>query len=886
MDKNLDKHYDPKKFENRIYKARRDADAFKAKVDTKKQPFTVVMPPPNITGVLHMGHALDQSLQDAIIRYKRMRGFEALWIPGTDHASIATEVKILNEVKEEGLSKEELGRERFLERAWQWNERYGNKIVEQCKKLGVSADWSRKRFTMDEVCSKAVKEYFVHLYEKGYIYKGKKIINYCPVCRTSLSDAEVEHEEKNGKYWYFRYDAADGDDSIIIATSRPETMFGDVAIAVSPDDDRYKDRIGKEYVLPVVGRKIPLIADEYPDPEKGSGAVKITPGNDPNDFEVGKRHDLEIIECINEDATMTEACLEYAGLDRYECRKRWVKRLDDEGYLVETEDMNISAGECYRCHNTVEPLISEQWFVKMKDLAKPALDAAKSGKLKHIPKKYEKTYLEWLENIRDWCISRQLWWGHRIPAYTCTECGELVVSKEEVCECPSCKGKVVQDEDVLDTWFSSALWPLSTLGWPEKSEDFDYFYPTNVLVTGYDIIFFWVVRMVFTALELDGRLPFDNVYIHGLVRDKDGQKMSKSLGNGIDPLKIIDEYGADALRFMLLTGISAGSDIRYQEEKIIAARNFANKLWNAARFIFMSLGQIENEGIDIKKIDVKNEESLLGTEDRWMIESIHRAMDYMKNNMDKYEIALAGQKIYDLIWNEYCDWYIEVIKGRIFGSDATDKAVAISVAIECMANMLKLLHPFMPYITEEIWSYIPEQFKEDDEDMLVSSVWEDYEDIRGGDEATRIFAHVMEITRLIRNMKKDAGVPYKKDVSIIIDAGKNEDAIKKAKRYIESLSGTKINMSAPSDDSNAMKVVFADGVIYMPLDELVDKEAELKKLGAEKKRLESEIARCSNKLNNDGFVKKAPEAVVNAEKEKLQTYQKALDEVLSLLSDM
>ena len=675
MEKNLPKNYDPKDFEERIYEMWEQNGCFRAEVDKEKKPFTIVMPPPNITGQLHMGHALDQTLQDVLTRWKRMQGYSALWLPGSDHASIATEVKVVNHIREtEGLEKEDLGREEFLKRAWAWKEEYGGRITRQCRKLGDSCDWSRERFTMDEGCNKAVKTFFIKLYEKGLIYRGNRLINWCPQCGTSLSDAEVEHEDRSGKYWYFRYPGADGSEGIVVATSRPETMFADEAIAVNPKDERYKHLVGKKVILPLVGKEIPVIEDEYPDPEKGTGAVKITPAHDPNDFEVGIRAGLARPSCINKDATMNELAGKYCGMDRYECRKAWVADLEAAGYLVKTEEKVIPVGECYRCHTVIEPMLSDQWFVKMEELARPAIEAAKKGDLTHVPERFEKIYLHWLEEIRDWCISRQLWWGHRIPAYYCQECGELIVTEEEPAKCLKCGSTdIKQDEDVLDTWFSSALWPFSTLGWPDETEDLKYFYPTDVLVTGYDIIFFWVVRMVFSGLEAMGEVPFHHVYVHGLVRDAEGRKMSKSLGNGIDPLEVIDQYGADALRFMLTTGITPGNDMRFKEDRLESCRNFANKLWNASRFVIMNLLDEEGNFRPMAKCcqsccgracgDVTDFSNIaLKDEDKWMISRVNEAVGYVNDAMERYDLALAGQRVYDLIWNEYCDWYIELVK--------------------------------------------------------------------------------------------------------------------------------------------------------------------------------------------------------------------------------
>ena len=703
--KNLSKTYDPKAFEDRIYEMWEETGSFNADVDRDKKPFTIVMPPPNITGQLHMGHALDQTLQDILIRYKRMEGYSALWVPGSDHASIATEVKVANKLKEEtGKDKKEFTREEFLKYVWDWKKEYGGRITRQCRKLGDSCDWRRERFTMDEGCSRAVNEFFIRLYNKGMIYKGNRLINWCPSCKTTLSDAEVEHEDKQGKYWYFRYPGADGSQGIVVATSRPETMFGDMAIAVRPDDERYKDLIGKNVLLPLVGREIPVVGDEYPDPEKGTGAVKITPAHDPNDFEVGKRHNLEIMSCINDDATMNDLAGQYAGMDRYECRKAWVKALDEAGYLVKTEDKVIPVGECYRCHTVIEPMISDQWFVKMEELAKPAIEAAKNGDIKHVPARFEKVYLNWLNDIHDWCISRQLWWGHRIPAYYCDQCGETVVAAEMPEKCPKCGcTHFTQDEDVLDTWFSSGLWPFSTLGWPDKTPELDYFYPTSVMVTGYDIIFFWVVRMAFSALEVTGEAPFEYVFLHGLVRDEQGRKMSKSLGNGIDPLEVIYQVGADALRFMLCTGNTPGNDMRFIPGRLENSRNFANKLWNASRFTIMNLVGEDDQFLPM----ADQETAVLRDEDKWMLTRVNQAVKYITDSLDKFELGLAAQRVYDLIWNEYCDWYIELIKSRLYGTDEEDKKTARFVLQKVLKDLLKLLHPFMPFITEEIYGYLP-----------------------------------------------------------------------------------------------------------------------------------------------------------------------------------
>jgi len=877
MRENLSKTYDPRDFEDRIYKMWEESGAFGAERDPEKKPFTIVMPPPNITGQLHMGHALDQTLQDVLTRFKRLQGFSALWLPGSDHASIATEVKVVDRIREEeGKEKEDLGREEFLKRAWQWKEEFGGKITKQCRKLGDSCDWSRERFTMDDGCNRAVNHFFVHLYEKGLIYRGNRLINWCPQCGTSLSDAEVEHEDKNGSYWYFRYPAADGGEGITVATSRPETMFGDVAIAVSPEDERYKDMVGKTVILPVVGREIPVIADPYPDPEKGTGAVKITPAHDENDFMVGQRHGLENLCCINEDATMNHVAGKYEGLDRYECRKAWVRELDEAGFLVKIEEVVIPTGECYRCHTVVEPMLSDQWFVSMESLAKPAIEAAKKGDLRHIPDRFEKTYLRWLEEIRDWCISRQLWWGHRIPAYYCDDCGEIMVSEDEPKTCSKCgSSNIRQDEDVLDTWFSSALWPFSTLGWPEETEDLDYFFPTTVLVTGYDIIFFWVVRMVFSSLEVMGEVPFSDVYVHGLVRDEQGRKMSKSLGNGIDPLEIIDQYGADALRFMLTTGITPGNDMRFKKDRLEAARNFANKLWNASRFVIMNLDED-----DVTEVD----ESLWKAEDKWMISRVNDGVRYVTEAMEKYDLALAGQRVYDLIWNEYCDWYIEIVKERLYGDDEEDKKTAQYVLIHALKDMLKLLHPFMPFITEEIWGYLPgSEENAKGNGFLISSTWPVYDESLEFPEDVERLEMAMEITRAVRNIRAEAEAPAGTKLRSMILCDKDrEERAKSGERYVRTLANlTEMNFVADKSQvpEEVMSAVIDGAEIFVPLDDLMDYEAELARLRKEKERLEGEVRRVEGKLSNKGFVDKAPQKLVDEEREKKVRYEDMLSKV-------
>ena len=897
MEKNLAKTYNPKDFEDRIYEMWETNGAFRAEVDKDKKPFTIVMPPPNITGQLHMGHALDQTLQDVLTRWKRMQGYSALWLPGSDHASIATEVKVVEKIRaEEGLEKEDLGREEFLKRAWAWKEEYGGRITRQCRKLGDSCDWSRERFTMDEGCNHAVKAAFIKLYEKGLIYKGNRLVNWCPQCGTSLSDAEVEHEDKNGKYWYFKYPAAAPTadfDGIVVATSRPETMFADEAIAVHPDDERYKEVIGRKVILPLAGKEIPIIADSYPDPEKGTGAVKITPAHDPNDFEVGQRAGLPVVSCINKDATMNELSGKYEGQDRYECRKNWVADLEAAGYLVKTEEKIIPMGTCYRCHTVIEDMVSDQWFVKMEELAKPAIEVAKNGKLRHIPERFEKIYLHWLEGIKDWCISRQLWWGHRIPAYYCEECGETVVSYDAPEKCPKCGcTHLKQDEDVLDTWFSSALWPFSTLGWPEKTPELDYFYPTDVLVTGYDIIFFWVVRMVFSGLEYMGEVPFHDVYIHGLVRDAQGRKMSKSLGNGIDPLEIIDKYGADALRFMLSTGITPGNDMRFTEDRLENSRNFANKLWNASRFVIMNLQDEEGEFKPLAKCcedccggacaNTTNFANIpLKDEDKWMIKKVNDAIEYIDNAMERYDLALAGQRVYDLIWNEYCDWYIELVKPRLWGDDEEDKKVVRFVLVMCLKNMLKLLHPFMPFITEEIWGFLPHG--DDEQGYLIAAEWPKTRASYIYPKAEKTVEMAMEVIKAIRNIKAEKNVaPSKKIKAIILAEGEKAETAKAGEAYLRNLANiTEILFTDSKKDvpEDAVSAVIDGAEIYIPLDDLVDFADELARLEKEQKRLEGEVKRSNGMLNNPGFVNKAPEAKIQAEKEKLAMYEDMLAKV-------
>lgn len=886
MTRELSKTYAPAEFEDRIYEMWESSGAFTAERDPDKKPYTIVMPPPNITGQLHMGHALDQTLQDVLTRWKRLQGYSALWLPGSDHASIATEVKVVEKLREEeGKEKEDIGREEFLKRAWDWKKLYGGKITKQCRKLGDSCDWTRERFTMDEGCNRAVTRLFVDLYDKGLIYRGNRLINFCPHCGTGLSDAEVEHVDKKGKYWYFRYPAADGGEGVVIATSRPETIFADTAIAVRSDDERYKDLVGKEVVIPLVGRKIPVVADPYPDPEKGTGAVKITPAHDHNDFEVGQRHGLEAPVCIDFDARMTDLAGKYAGMDRYECRKAWVADLEEAGYLVKTEEIDIPVGECYRCHNAVEPMLSDQWFVAMEELARPAIEAAKKGDLIHVPERFEKIYLHWLENIKDWCISRQLWWGHRIPAYYCRDCGHITVAEEKPACCDKCGSKdIYQDEDVLDTWFSSALWPFSTLGWPEKTEDLDYFYPTDVLVTGYDIIFFWVVRMVFSGLEVMGEVPFKYVYVHGLVRDAQGRKMSKSLGNGIDPLEVIENHGADALRFMLTTGITPGNDMRFQQEKLESAGNFANKLWNASRFVLMNLKDGEGGFKEMTAPILPGGigEEALRDEDKWMISEINSATEYVTGNMEKFDLALAGKGVYDLIWNQFCDWYIEIVKERLYGDDEDDKKVVRRVLVDSLKDMLRLLHPFMPFVTEEIWGALPET----EGKMLIKDRWPLWDEAKTYEAERDRLSFAMEAVKAIRNIRAQADAKPGKALTAYMISDDAEKAMA-AERYIRNLANiSKVTYVDNRDDlpEDAMSAVIGGAEIFIPSDELLDYKAEYERLRAEEKKLIGEVKRVEGKLSNPGFTGKAPEKVVEAEREKMVKYRTMLDKVREQLA--
>lgn len=877
MSQNLETTYNPKAIEARLYEKWCDNKYFHAEVDRSKKPFTTVMPPPNITGKLHMGHALDNTLQDILIRYKRMQGFNALWVPGTDHAAISTEVKVTNQLKEEGIDKKELGREKFLERTWQWKEEYAGTIEAQLKKLGSSCDWDRERFTMDEGCSKAVEEVFIKLYEEGYIYKGSRIINWCPVCKTSLSDAEVEHEEQDGHFWHIKYPIVGTDDFLEIATTRPETMLGDTAIAVHPEDERYKDIVGKKALLPLVNRELPIVADYYVDKEFGTGAVKITPAHDPNDFEVGKRHGLPEINIMNDDAAINENGGKYAGLDRYEARRLIVKELEEQGFLVKTVPHSHNVGTHDRCHTTVEPLIKQQWFVRMEELAKPAIEAVKNGDLKFVPERFDKIYLHWLENIRDWCISRQIWWGHRIPAYYCEECGEIVVSRGAPEKCPKCGcTHFVQDEDTLDTWFSSALWPFSTLGWPEKTEDLDYFYPTDVLVTGYDIIFFWVIRMVFSGYAHTGKSPFHTVFIHGLVRDSLGRKMSKSLGNGIDPLEIIDQYGADALRMTLITGNAPGNDMRFYNERVEASRNFANKVWNASRFILMNV-----EGKEIAQPSNAD----LNPADRWILSRCNAVVKEVTENMDKFELGIALSKIYDFIWDEFCDWYIELSKYRIYHAEEDEAGANATLWTlrEVLKKALKLLHPYMPFVSEEIYSKVSPE-----EESLMMSQWPAYEEKWENKEAEEILSHYQEIIRGVRNVRAEMNVPNARKATIYVVC--EEEILREglsllgeSAKMMASANAFVLQMNKNGIAEDAVSVVVPDAHVYVPLDELIDFKQEMERLKKEEARLEKEIARASGMLNNEKFVSKAPEAKVKEEKEKLETYKQMLEQVMERL---
>ena len=878
MSKELEKNYNPSEIEGRLYQKWLDKKYFHAEVNPDKKPFTIVMPPPNITGKLHMGHALDNTMQDILIRFKRMQGYEALWVPGTDHASISTEVKVTNALKEEGIDKHELGREGFLKRTWQWKEEYGGTITSQLKKIGSSCDWDRERFTMDEGCSNAVQEVFIKLYEKGLIYKGSRIVNWCPVCNTSISDAEVEHEEQAGHFWHINYPIAGEPGRFVeIATTRPETLLGDTAIAVNPNDDRYKDIIGKMVELPLTDRQIPVIADEYVDMEFGTGVVKITPAHDPNDFEVGKRHNLPEINILNDDATINSIGGKYAGMDRYEARKAMVADLEELGLLVKVEEHVHNVGTHDRCKTTVEPMVKQQWFVKMDELIKPAVEGVKNGDIELMPSSMDKTYYNWTDNIRDWCISRQLWWGHRIPAYYCKDCGEMVVSRDAVCTCPKCgSSNVEQDPDTLDTWFSSALWPFSTLGWPEKTKELEYFYPTDVLVTGYDIIFFWVIRMIFSGYEHMGKKPFGKVLFHGLVRDSQGRKMSKSLGNGIDPLEVIDKYGADALRYTLITGNAPGNDMRFYWERVEASRNFANKVWNASRFIMM------NDPGNKVKADGKLPENLTAA-DKWILSKMNNLVKEVTDNMEKYELGIAVAKLNDFIWEEFCDWYIEMVKPRLYNDEDTTKTAAIWTLKTVLIDALKLLHPYMPFITEEIFCNIQE-----DEESIMISKWPEYSEELCFEAEENAIETIKTAVRNIRNLRAEMNVaPSRKaKVYVVSQNADVRDIFENGKVFFATLgyaSEVVIQDNKDGIADDAVSTIIPDAVIYIPFAELVDIDKEIERLKKEESRLQGEIKRCEGMLGNEKFVSKAPQAKIDEEKEKLAKYQQMLGQVTERL---
>ncbi len=858
--KELPKTYDPSSFEDRLYKTWSERGYFKPSDDRNAPTYSIVIPPPNITGQLHMGHALDNTLQDVLVRYKRMKGFSTLWVPGTDHASIATEAKIVEAMRREGITKDDIGRDGFLERAWAWKRTYGGRIVEQLKKLGSSCDWSRERFTMDEGCSEAVREVFVRLYEKGLIYRGKRIINWCPKCLTSISDAEVEYEEQPGHFWHIRYPFEDGSGYVEIATTRPETLLGDTAVAVHPDDERYKNIVGKMLILPLVGRRIPVVADEYVERDFGTGCVKITPAHDPNDFEVGKRHGLEVLDMLTDDAKITDDYPAYAGMDRYEARKKIVADLEEQGCLISVEDHVHNVGTCYRCGTTVEPKASLQWFVKMEPLARPAIDAVRDGRIKFVPERFEKNYFHWMENIRDWCISRQLWWGHRIPAYYCADCGETVVAKEAPARCPKCGGtSLSQDPDTLDTWFSSALWPFSTMGWPDDTDDLRRFYPTSTLVTGYDIITFWVSRMIFSGLEYTGKIPFDTVLIHGLVRDAQGRKMSKSLGNGIDPLEIISKYGADALRYALATGNSPGNDMRFSDEKIEAARNFANKLWNAARFVMMNL--------TIDKIALPDEGDL-AIEDKWILTKLKKTAAAVSQNLDRFEIGIALSILYDFVWDVYCDWYIELAKPSMNAENSKRSENTQNVLAYVLREILTMLHPFMPFITEEIYTNLP-----DADETIMLRRFTEADDIPSFPEEEGAMERVIDAIRAIRARRAEMNVPPSRKAKVTIVTNYPEAFGEAVYPFFERLaSAQSVELCDSYSDDTAVRIITDSAAIYMPLADIIDFEAEKKRLGTELDKVNGEIARLEGKLSNESFTSRAPAAVVDAEREKLARY--------------
>ena len=871
----METRFNPQAIEAEIYQDWEKSGAFTAHRVEGKKPFTIVMPPPNITGQLHMGHAMDCILQDAPIRYHRMKGDPTLWLPGTDHAAIATEVKIVEAMRKEGLTKQSIGREAFLERAWNWKKEFGGRIVHQQRKMGVSCDWSRERFTMDEGCSKAVREVFVRLYEKGLIYRGQRMINWCPACRSALSDAEVEYKEQDSHLWHIRYPGADGGEGVIVATTRPETMLGDTGVAVNPADERYTDLVGKKVILPIMNREIPVVADDYVEMDFGTGAVKMTPAHDPNDFEVAQRHQLEIITVTNDDGTMNENAGRFNGMDPMECRKAVLAELEQLGLLVKTEDYRHNVGFCYRHGNTpVEPRLSEQWFVRMKPLAEPAIQAVREGKTQFVPDRFSEIYYSWMENIRDWCISRQLWWGHRIPAWYCDECGEMSVSREDLTVCPKCGAKVRQDEDVLDTWFSSALWPFSTLGWPDKTEDLAYFYPTSMLVTGYDIIFFWVARMIFSGIEHMGETPFKTVLIHGLVRDEQGRKMSKSLGNGVDPLEVVEEYGADALRFSLVMGVSPGNDTRYSRDKVEAARNFANKIWNASRFVLMNVTEKKNFSTD-----------QLETADKWILSRLQETIRELSEHMEDGDFGLAATKIYDFAWSEFCDWYIELSKSRLLGPDGESKETAKAVLLHVLTDLLKLLHPFMPFLTEQVYKYLPES-----EGFLMLQKWPEAETELDFAEDERKMQGVMEVIRAIRNLRSEMNVAPSKRTRLMLLPGEGwEETLRGGEGYFRKLAGAEQVelISDPNQVSEkTVSAVTATGTLYIPLGDLVDFEKEILRLTKEQERLQKEIERAEGKLSNAGFISKAPAQLVAQEKEKLEMNRQKAEALVSRIAEL
>ncbi len=890
MAKELAKTYDPKGMEDRLYQKWEEKKYFHAEIDKDRKPFTIVMPPPNITGQLHMGHALDNTMQDILIRFKRMQGYNALWQPGTDHASIATEVKIIESLKEQGIDKQDLGREKFLERAWEWKKEYGGKITKQLRKLGSSCDWDRERFTMDKGCNAAVTEVFCKLHEKGLIYKGSRIINWCPVCNTSISDAEVEYEEQQGHFWHIKYPLVDEngqpskEEFLEFATTRPETMLGDTAVAIHPEDERYTYLKGRQVWLPLINKPIPVVEDSYVDMEFGTGVVKITPGHDPNDFEVGRRHDLPVINIMNDNATINQNGGKFAGMDRYDARKAIVKELDEMGLLVRIEDYSHNVGTHDRCKTTVEPLVKQQWFVKMDELIKPAVEAVKSGDIRLIPERMDKTYYNWTDNIRDWCISRQLWWGHRIPAYYCEDCGEIVVAKEAPGVCPGCgKSHFTQDPDTLDTWFSSALWPFSTLGWPEKTDDLEYFYPTDVLVTGYDIIFFWVIRMIFSGFEQMGEKPFHTVLFHGLVRDSQGRKMSKSLGNGIDPLEIIDQYGADALRFTLITGNAPGNDMRFYYERVEASRNFANKIWNASRFIMMNLDE---------KPLVPIEDAKLLPVDKWILCKLNRVIKEATDNMEHFELGIAAQKVYDFIWDELCDWYIEMVKPRLYNSDDEDsRNVALATLKTVLVDSLKLLHPYMPFVTEEIYCTLADMAGGLDCESIMISEWPKYDSEREFVQEEKEIELIKEAVRGIRNVKTEMNVPPSRKANIYIVSEKEDvlSAFEKGKLFFGALAGASqvfVQKEKTGIDDDAVSVMIPNAAVYIPFAELVDIEQEIARLKKEETRLTGELKRVNGMLSNEKFISKAPESKIMEEKEKLAKYTQMMEQVKERLNQL